>query len=1463
MKSVAKNNFRYYAKCFSSNYHINTQPKNYELSSETLSRVLQGYTNKTNDNSINYYYEPEPEETLPIQTQFKLNFESFCCTAFLTEIVDPTSDELTIYDIVIKGRDKLLLIESNLFAHYISEWDEFLLKREDFSKGISLFQTGFGKIIYDFLTSIRTNVCIEADNSLVFNLENLKPDTKIAGNFQTHRIFQKKNFKNPHSNSVYIDQIGKIYLFQAMLIESHRPNQVIDKLKNIFERLMLSEGYKKRFDNVKVEPKIQLEISSNVVMEKFMGSQPYLEYSEEEDGILLEVFASTKPENLKSGLMQNDDNQTQRYLNRANTILKRVYREQVVNDFFLYKDIRKEEDNEGYDKKVCKKSIVSILAKLVSDGYIKIYKVVMTEKNISRTQCFVCLHKTDISHPKIKSTIEQMKLKFFLGRVQHQKTIKIKKKESPFSTNDVKESIQELKQLTSAKQDLTYRIDRNKGQAYGYSPKFVRMRVLHEHLFYVIRELEESEPLTSRQVFELCKNMKIKITQNEILELPQIFRNEISWKMFIPALPEHNWLKGWALVCDIILRMPLSVFVKLYNISYDIPELEIYLNHPIKKHYLLKHLPATIRNILFHKRKYLHSIYENICNLCYVGLLQLGPRNFKEKDQLFIYLNIRATLYDTCTSQPGYNLIEDKPYKEIFFEFKTSSDVEIYWSEMLRISMNTQLGKRKILDGQCVTIEECSSKPAMMETLRAKTFDEAVLNDTGRIPGDRRGGAGIDSSLWSFVKRNWVWPGQKKPAQVASSKKEKFDLALPQPIQYDLLVKGGAVERKIYLRKGTKIKSVKSVVVKKHSKKKFVRKIIAPKSRKVREYYDAVDKSIMRANPVIRVEWDEEEDQLLRYCRAAARFLCPEYKKQFIPYNIIRDVLHRVYPKSRNKTARAIQRRIYVLLTNDETIKIMENNIENFSNSDTISKFFDQVHNRYKNEVKYSESQIYICFVYLMSYILKHRKEVELLLLGYFATFDFFSDSNISEFESILQCDNQNSVIYTDPKNIEDVTKDTIRAVVHCSMACKKNSVGWTFHLSQIYNKFKDELIRQTVMNLKKEQFFVINKSYEGKSLDNSWPTPLKFSHVYNLMKSSTYTNEMFQEAFSVFVKKLEADLESQNFIVCNEINTFWEAISFIFEIPEMGIILNPEIDDHSEVIEELAKRFRLYLDKIYEKKNTGKNFGTTKDQDPSKELELDIEKIKSKVRHLIFRVPYLLEGDLELYFKKMLESNNNLEINNFIYLMIVDLKKFTETSNTTEEIRKFVEDVETSVEGGDKLLKNLSKVVFAIQTLHQLHNFDSDLEVAFGIWENDIWDEVRGRSEETSEVVKYNKYYACGMEECVKRAQEGDFPSIEEIKEGMMAEVGCGDDRKIPHITDLIMLLNEGRFPELDTDSDIEKLKEHFVMQFPKLDQFVIEDLEQMKESDATKKIMDCSKVETVKKATEKYFLFIKSLFY
>ena len=61
------------------------------------------------------------------------------------------------------------------------------------------------------------------------------------------------------------------------------------------------------------------------------------------------------------------------------------------------------------------------------------------------------------------------------------------------------------------------------------------------------------------------------------------------------------------------------------------------------------------------------------------------------------------------------------------------------------------------MSGQEITLEVMERKPAMIASLSPKTSEEAPNHDDGTIPGDGLGAAGLDSSIFAHLKRNWTW----------------------------------------------------------------------------------------------------------------------------------------------------------------------------------------------------------------------------------------------------------------------------------------------------------------------------------------------------------------------------------------------------------------------------------------------------------------------------------------------------------------------------------------------------------------------------------------------------------------------------------------------------------------------------------------------------------------------------------
>lgn len=178
------------------------------------------------------------------------------------------------------------------------------------------------------------------------------------------------------------------------------------------------------------------------------------------------------------------------------------------------------------------------------------------------------------------------------------------------------------------------------GRAHGHEPKCIRVKELHHMLFYLIygytgqgdADQNEMKHLLKRRYPTLDDSMlsdipaiyQVKINNLKLLFRPAQFmiliyfyiQPEVSWKMFLDKLPVHSgWSDGWCFLCDILLRLPLSLFVKVVNVNRHVDKLEEFLKHPIKQHLLLKHLPMDLRQGLIYGRKYIFSVFEVVTNM--------------------------------------------------------------------------------------------------------------------------------------------------------------------------------------------------------------------------------------------------------------------------------------------------------------------------------------------------------------------------------------------------------------------------------------------------------------------------------------------------------------------------------------------------------------------------------------------------------------------------------------------------------------------------------------------------------------------------------------------------------------------------------------------------------------------------------------------------------------------------------
>uniref|UniRef100_A0A1Y1N2E0 Uncharacterized protein n=3 Tax=Photinus pyralis TaxID=7054 RepID=A0A1Y1N2E0_PHOPY len=1204
-----------------------------------------------------------------------------------------------------------------------------------------------------------------------------------------------------------------------------------------------------------------------VIKEIYMGPNPTLAYqSVDNDGIHVSVWMSTKPEEFTTcDLYVKENNATIRTMKRANWILNAVHQELVITDIYrLHKAIQAQDREEGYNVKADRKSFQRIYTRLVRGGHIKILQIYLKSPQIKRMVTVLCDPSLDVHHSIIESVIEQFKMKFFIVHKKEPSVstprASIVEKVPLFETTQVSTSVGELKQLSEQEPDYVY--DRNSGKEYGYQPKFVRMRTLHELLFYLIYTHPSSREVSD--VPEMLAEVDIHLNEDDVKEMPPVYCRGVSWKMFMSPLPCHSgWPEGWALVCDILLRLPLVIFLKLCNVTFVIPELSTYLKHPVKQFYLLKHLPSQLRSGLIYKRKYLFAIHETLCKLCYIGLLQFGPQKLREKDQVFIYLNRNASLLDTITSSSGYHYIEEKEYTRKLFHFHSITDVESYWYEMWSICAHTKLGLRNAVVGTYITIEHLETKASMVEAVKPQTTESVILNDKGVLPGDQRGAAGLDSALWSHIKRNWIWGSGRRPPPRQSEKR--------------------ILAKKKKLAKFQMIPQTRVIKLARQSKRFIVRKVKIRADRKdQRKGYDSVDKKLMADLKQCRSEWTGEEDRLLHICKIISSFLCPNFRKQIVHYTVIRDTMHQLLRASRNKTSGACQRRINVLLGSVEQQEHLQQISKTLTHIPFVRKYFQRYYEHVQAGRSLADKQLKGAFVLLVAYFHKNQHKLQHIFEAINLTThvepkhsenddsarkksypDQQGQLDVLGYESLEPSTRTNKTpqVYPEssfPVTENDVVLDTIKSIIHSTVAGKPDDISCIYQFFRVYQNYSDDLLKTAVNELRNSQMVIAVKRFTSKKQQHDIkgiPVTSKlfhFSFYYNYIQITKFPVELFLDAHEMFLgtqKHREALTDrtrnglpmeccSQGHgIGLSEIATQVKAY-FTIDFPKEVLILNPSITDHTELIRELAIRYKKMLHLI-------KN-GTFFKEDQQVQVEGNERQFN--------RVP-MIQRFLKSWFLSEDHSEPNSDIDySFRHVL------FDDESCSKKGDKKQKRNAQITTEEGQKILDSFNKEI------HQQHlqvsgktenlktttpassesfeNYEKKLEKLLSSKEDDEANSSQKDDKMQSEGDNLLERYlpkATGVVDIQQTDTEApedvelvhysegelssggkahylmdDELSIEQIMNEMVADCDP-EERRVPNPINLSRLLVTGLFPDLDEDEErLERLHQHFLIICP-----------------------------------------------
>uniref|UniRef100_A0A8D0EU74 General transcription factor IIIC subunit 1 n=1 Tax=Strix occidentalis caurina TaxID=311401 RepID=A0A8D0EU74_STROC len=736
-------------------------------------------------------------------------------------------------------------------------------------------------------------------------------------------------------------------------------------------------------------------------------------HSTDEDGdvaVVEEVRLEDPKEKRSKATAVERSHETYRLLKRRNLIVEAVRNLRLIESLFtLQKMVMDQEKQEGVSTKCCKKSIIRLVQKLAREGLLRLYRTTVIQDGISKKVEFVVHPSVSPNDPLVKSAIEQVRF-----RISNSSTAnRIKVPQTPTSQDHAEEENlgQEAVPDSGETPERSCKADNNSrarktdekmgitqlknyhpvtvpglGRSLGFLPKMPRLRMVHMFLWYLVYghplngtqqkggsdgEKKGTQPDGTLEIMTTVVNPEISVQETEV-ELPNqtVYVDDMSWMRYVPPLPVHREFGfGWALVSDILLCLPLSLFVQIVQVSYKVDGLEDFLNDPLKKHTLIRFLPRSVRQQLLYKRRYIFSVVENLQRLCYMGLIQFGPtEKFQDKDQVFVYMKRNAVIVDTTICDPHYNLAQSsRPFERRLYVLNTMQDVENFWFDLQCVCLNTPLGvvrcprsKRSNLQGEetalDVEMEQESAvdkhnlerKCAMLEY----TTGSREVVDDGTIPGDGLGAAGLDSSFYGHLKRNWIWTSYiinktRKEGTVAENgltvRLQTFLTKHPLPLSTGgnkINVLGEAkVESESFIQKEECVEiskeptedRAKRVRGGKSQKRKRLRKDVGKKTKKRKKeessvekskrlrYHDEADQSALQRMTRLRVTWTVQEDSLLMLCRIASHVLNAKVKGPFVPWQVVRDIMHASFEESLDKTSHSVGRRARYIVRNPQT----------------------------------------------------------------------------------------------------------------------------------------------------------------------------------------------------------------------------------------------------------------------------------------------------------------------------------------------------------------------------------------------------------------------------------------------------------------------------------------------------------------------------------------------------------------
>ena len=363
-----------------------------------------------------------------------------------------------------------------------------------------------------------------------------------------------------------------------------------------------------------------------------------------------------------------------------------------------------------------------------------------------------------------------------------------------------------------------------------------------------------------------------------------------------------------------------------------------------------------------------------------------------------------------------------------------------------------------------------------------------------------------------------------------------------------------------------------------------------PNDEPKKPYYDDIDKAALRLMRKLRVDWTSKEDSFLLLCKVAGAFLCQNQRSPMVQYTWVRDLLHKQFEESANKTSRACQRRLNYMLKNETTTE----NVGLFlaevkQDEDILSRFSppDPPLPKEANERRLKEHFEPLVNILLEKYKSGKRQEDSIEIPD--------TIEGIKAQFALVHPQQGNLTSFEDPKNTSEVKKSVVNSLITSSLCAVSDKSSWAYQLFKIYQQYPDSLLRDVMDRLRADKMVSLKKNFNKSRLKqttksylplSSAPYQLSVSFSHRLL--SKYHYDVFHQSW-IFLRRLlqghvdekqvEVDINNEGgFAACVVGLMATDRIRFNTSVPEQLIVLDPSLAEQDNQYVQLLQRYKDLL---------------------------------------------------------------------------------------------------------------------------------------------------------------------------------------------------------------------------------------------------------------------------------------------